>query len=90
MQLETSILSDRIFFAMIVITTLRVLGIMIFVTIIFLMLKIKPKRLRLSDYFIALSVTTLLSMNIIDAIRDVKYHIFEGRYFYYYIHRFPY
>ena len=63
MQLETSILSDKIFFAMIVITTLRVL---IFVTIIFLMLKIKPKRLRLSDYFIALSVTTLLSMNIIE------------------------
>jgi hypothetical protein len=53
-------------FAMIVITTLRVLGIFIFVTIIFLMLKIRPKRLRLSDYFIALSVTTLLSMNIIE------------------------
>jgi len=66
MLLETSILSDKIFFAMIVITTLRVLGIIIFVTIIFLMLKIKPKRLRLSDYFIALSVTTLLSMNIIE------------------------
>ena len=66
MLLETSILSDKIFFAMIAITTLRVLGILIFVTIIFLMLKIRPKRLRLSDYFIALSVTTLLSMNIIE------------------------
>ncbi|MGI0043218.1 MAG: hypothetical protein ACRD47_05865 [Nitrososphaeraceae archaeon] len=44
-------------------TTLRVLGISIFVTIIFLMLKIRPNRLRLSDYFIALSVFTLLSTN---------------------------
>jgi hypothetical protein len=35
MLLETSVLSDKIFFAMIVITTLRVLGILIFVTIIF-------------------------------------------------------
>jgi hypothetical protein len=66
MLLETSILSEKIFFAMIVITTLRVSGIFIFVTIILLMLKIRPKRLRLSDYFIALSVTTLLSMNIIE------------------------
>ncbi len=30
------------------------------------MLKIRPKRLRLSDYFIALSVTTLLTMNMIE------------------------
>jgi hypothetical protein len=65
MLLEISILAYKIFFTMIVTTTLRVLGISIFVTIIFLMLKIRPNRLRLSDYFIALSVFTLLSTNII-------------------------
>lgn len=33
------------------------------------MLKIRPKRLRLSDYFIALSVVTLLTMNIIELVQ---------------------
>ena len=51
---------------MIAIITLRFVGISVFVTIIFLMLKIGPKRLRLSDYFIALSVLTLLTTNIIE------------------------
>ena len=64
--LQPSILPDKFFFIMLVITALRVAGISIFVTIIFLMLKIRPKRLRLSDYFIALSVTTLLTMNMIE------------------------
>ncbi|MGH9977639.1 MAG: hypothetical protein ACRD8Z_17660 [Nitrososphaeraceae archaeon] len=32
------------------------------------MLKIRPKRLRLSDYFIALSVVTLLIMNMIELV----------------------
>jgi len=64
--LQPSILADKFFFIMIVITTVRVSGILIFVTIVFLMLKIRPKRLRLSDYFIALSIMTLLTMNIIE------------------------
>ena len=64
--LQPSILADRFIFIMIVITTVRVSGILIFVTIVFLMLKIRPKRLRLSDYFIALSIMTLLTMNIIE------------------------
>jgi hypothetical protein len=64
--LQISIFSDKISLAIIVITTLRVSGIFIFVTIIFLTLKIRPKRLRVSDYFIALSVVTLLTMNIFE------------------------
>ena len=64
--LQTSIFADKISFTLIVITTLRVSGIVIFVTIIFLTLKIRPKRLRASDYFIALSVVTLLTMNIFE------------------------
>lgn len=64
--LQTSIFADKISFIIIVITTLRISGILIFVTIIFLTLKIRPKRLRLSDYFIALSVVTLLTMNILE------------------------
>lgn len=54
---------------MIAIITLRFVGISVFVTIIFLMLKIRPKRLRLSDYFIALSVVTLLTLNIIELVQ---------------------
>ena len=67
----------QVFLIMIVITTLRVFGISIFVAIVFLMLKIKPKRLRLSDYFIALSVVTLLTMNIIELARmlDIIYSV---------------
>ena len=64
--LQISIFSDKISFTIIMITTLRVSGIFIFVTIIFLTLKIRPKRLRVSDYFIALSVVTLLIMNIFE------------------------
>ncbi|MGA7370237.1 MAG: hypothetical protein WBX01_14010 [Nitrososphaeraceae archaeon] len=61
---QPSILTDDKFF--LVITILRLSGIAIFATIIFLMLKIRPKRLRLSDYFIALSTMTLLTMNMIE------------------------
>ena len=64
--LQTSIFADKTSFTMIVITILRVSGISVFVIIIFIILKIRPKRLRLSDYFIALSVITLLTMNIIE------------------------
>ena len=67
--LQPSMLSVKFFFIMLVITALRVAGISIFVTIIFLMLKIRPKRLRLSDFFIALSVITLLAMNVIELIQ---------------------
>ena len=78
--LQTSIFADKISFTLIVITTLRVSGIVIFVTIIFLTLKIRPKRLRVSDYFIALSVVTFLIMNIFETFTDVRYNVFEGRY----------
>jgi len=61
---QPSILTDDKFF--LVITILRLSGIAIFAIIIFLMLKIRPKRLRLSDYFIALSTMTLLTMNMIE------------------------
>lgn len=75
--LQFSILGDKFFLIMIVVTTLRVSGISIFVAIVFLMLKIKPKRLRLSDYFIALSVVTLLTINIIELAQmlDVIYSV---------------
>ena len=66
-------------FAMIVITTLRVLGIFIFVTIIFLMLKIRPKRLIIWLFHsVICHHVTIYEYH--RAIRDVKYHIFEGRY----------
>lgn len=45
MLMQPSVLADKILVIVIVITTLRVSGISIFVTIIFLMLKIRPKRL---------------------------------------------
>jgi hypothetical protein len=67
--LQLLILSNMFFIIMIAITPLRFVGISVFVTIIFLMLKIRPKRLRLSDYFIALSVLTLLTMNIIELVQ---------------------
>ncbi len=54
---------------MIVIITLRFVGISVFVTIIFLLLKIRPKLVRLSDYFIALSIVTLLTMNMIELVQ---------------------
>jgi hypothetical protein len=50
-MLHFSILADKVFLIMIIITTLRVSGISIFVAIILLMLKVKPKRLRLSGLF---------------------------------------
>lgn len=66
---QTSILADNIsFFTAILFTTMRVSGISIFVVIIFLMLKIQPRRLRLSDYFIALSVLTLLALNVVELV----------------------
>lgn len=66
LQIQPSIFVDKIFFVVVVFAILRVSGMIIFVTIIFLMLKIRPKRLRLSDYFIALSVLTLLALNTIE------------------------
>lgn len=66
---QLTILSNLLFFIMIVIITPRFVGITAFVTIILLMLKFRPKRLRLSDYFIALSVVTLLTMNIIELVQ---------------------
>ena len=64
--MRPSILADKILLVEIVFSSLRVSGVIIFVTIITLMLRIRPKRLRLSDYFIALSVLTLLALNAIE------------------------
>ena len=47
---------------------LRLTGITIFAIIVFLALRIRPKLLRLSDYFIALSIITLIIINIVQSI----------------------
>ncbi|MDQ3868602.1 MAG: cbb3-type cytochrome c oxidase subunit I [Thermoproteota archaeon] len=54
---------------------LRLLGITVFAIIIFLTLKVKPKLLRLSDYFIALSIITLIIINLIQSIGYDEYNI---------------
>lgn len=64
--LHPLILADKILLMEIIFTILRVSGVIIFVAIIVLVLKITPKRLRLSDYFIALSVLTLLALNVME------------------------
>ena len=53
---------------------LRLLGITVFAIIIFLTLKVKPKLLRLSDYFIALSIITLIIINLIQSIGYDEYN----------------
>lgn len=47
---------------------LRLAGITIFAIIVFLALRVRPKLLRLSDYFIALSIITLIIINIVQSI----------------------
>jgi hypothetical protein len=47
---------------------LRLSGLVIFAVLIFSTLRVKPKLLRLSDYFIALAVATLLLVNVVDLI----------------------
>ena len=47
---------------------LRFTGITIFVIIVFSALRVRPKLLRLSDYFIALSIITLIIINIVQSI----------------------
>jgi hypothetical protein len=47
---------------------LRLSGLVIFAALIFSTLKVKPKLLRLSDYFLALAIITLLSVNAVDLI----------------------
>lgn len=47
---------------------LRLTGITIFAIIVFLALRVRPKLLRLSDYFIALSIITLIIINIVQSI----------------------
>jgi hypothetical protein len=47
---------------------LRLTGIIIFAIIVFLALRVRPKLLRLSDYFIALSIITLIIINIVQSI----------------------
>jgi hypothetical protein len=47
---------------------LRLTGIILFAIIVFLALRVRPKLLRLSDYFIALSIITLIIINIVQSI----------------------
>ena len=47
---------------------LRLTGIIIFAIIVFLAFRVRPKLLRLSDYFIALSIITLIIINIVQSI----------------------
>jgi hypothetical protein len=47
---------------------LRLTGIIIFAIIVFLALRVRPKLLGLSDYFIALSIITLIIINIVQSI----------------------
>ena len=44
----------------------RLVGVLIFLIILFWTLRIRPKLLRLSDYFIALCLITLITVNLID------------------------
>jgi hypothetical protein len=53
---------------------LRLLGITIFAIIIFLALRVKPKLLRLSDYFIALSIITLIIINLVQSVGYYEYN----------------
>lgn len=64
--IQPSILVDRMLIITIIIAVLRVAGISIFVTVVFLTLKVRLKRQRLSDYFMALSVVTLLTLNLVE------------------------
>jgi hypothetical protein len=47
---------------------LRLTGIIIFAIIVFLALRVRPKLLGLSDYFIALSIITLIIINIVQSV----------------------
>ena len=53
---------------------LRLAGIIIFAIIVFLALKVKPKLLRLSDYFVALSIISLIIINILQSIGYRQYN----------------
>ena len=53
---------------------LRLSGITIFAIIVFLALRVRPKLLRLSDYFIALSIITLIIINILRSIGYNEYN----------------
>ncbi len=55
------------------IMTLRLAGVIIFLIIVLQMLRIRPKLLGLSDYFIALSVLTLIIVNIIELLSLYRY-----------------
>lgn len=48
----------------------RLVGILIFLILLFWTLRIRPKLLRLSDYFIALCLITLITVNLIDLSRN--------------------
>ncbi len=48
----------------------RLVGILIFLVLLFWTLRIRPKLLRLSDYFIALCLITLITVNLIDLSRN--------------------
>src|SRR6266496_2287474 len=52
---------------------LRLAGVITFLIIVLLTLRIKPKLLGLSDYFIALSVITLIIINVIELLSLYRY-----------------
>ena len=55
------------------IMTLRLAGLSVFIILILVTLRVKPKLLRLSDYFIGLSVITLLIVNTIELVSLTDY-----------------
>ena len=68
LQVIQSVRSDKDLSTEIMIS--RLVGILIFVILLFWTLRIRPKLLRLSDYFIALCLITLITVNLIDLSRN--------------------
>jgi hypothetical protein len=68
LQVIQSVRSDKDLSTEIMIS--RLVGILIFLILLFWTLRIRPKLLRLSDYFIALCLITLITVNLIDLSRN--------------------
>ena len=68
LQVIQSVRSDKDLSSEIMIC--RLVGILIFLILLFWTLRIRPKLLRLSDYFIALCLITLITVNLIDLSRN--------------------
>jgi len=68
LQVIQSVRSDKDLSTEIMIS--RLVGVLIFLILLFWTLRIRPKLLRLSDYFIALCLITLITVNLIDLSRN--------------------